>query len=127
MKHIVFVPGLGSDERLFRFIDLNGCDKKYIKWVKPSKKETLQSYLQKIKEQITVDEPPVLIGVSLGGIMAMELRELMPVEKTIIISSVKTRAEMPAVLNLVHRTGLNNIVPLWLTKKIATHGPVILG
>ena len=59
--------------------------------------------------------------------MAMEFRELMPVEKTIIISSVKTRNEMPAFLNLVRLTNLNNLVPLWLTKKLATHGPVIMG
>ncbi len=55
----------------------------------------------------------------------MELREMIPVEKTIIISSVKTRAEMPAILNLVRLMNLNNIVPLWLTKKIAVHTPVI--
>src|SRR5436190_24391081 len=104
MKHIIFFPGLGSDERLFRYIDLNGSRKQFIKWLKPVKNETLQSYLLKIKEQITIDEPPVVVGVSLGGIMAMELRELMPVEKTIIISSVKMRAEMPAVLSLVRLT-----------------------
>ena len=126
MKHIIFVPGLGSDERLFRYIDLNGNHHKhFIKWTKPLKNETLQSYLLKLKEQITIDEPAVLVGVSLGGIMAMEFREMIPVEKTIIISSVKTRAEMPAVLNLVRLLNLNNLIPLWLTKKIAVHTPVI--
>ena len=59
--------------------------------------------------------------------MAMEMREMMPVDKTIIISSVKTRTEMPAALELVRVTNLNNIVPLWLAKKIATHGPVLMG
>jgi pimeloyl-ACP methyl ester carboxylesterase len=127
MKHIIFIPGLGSDERLFRYIDLNGSRKQFIKWTTPAKNETLQSYLQKIKEQITVDEPPIIIGVSLGGIIAMELREIIPVEKTIIISSVKTRAEMPAILNLVRYTNLNNIVPLWLARKIAMYKPIIPG
>ena len=127
MKHIIFFPGLGSDERLFRYIDLNGSRKQFIKWLKPVKNETLQSYLLKIKEQITIDEPPVVVGVSLGGIMAMELRELMPVEKTIIISSVNMRAEMPAVLSLVRLTNLNNLVPLWLTKKIALYKPLLPG
>jgi pimeloyl-ACP methyl ester carboxylesterase len=127
MKNIIFFPGLGSDERLFRFIDLNGSHKQFIKWLKPAKNETLQSYLLKIKEQITIDEPPVVVGVSLGGIMAMELREMMPVEKTIIISSVKTRAEMPSILNLVRMMNLNNIVPLWLARKIAMYKPLIPG
>lgn len=127
MKHIIFFSGLGADERLFQFIDLNGCRKQFVKWTKPAKNETLQSYLLKLKEQITIDEPPVLVGVSLGGIIAMEMRELMPVEKTILISSVKARTEMPAFLNLVRLTKLNTLVPLWLTKKIALHGPLIAG
>ena len=118
MKHVIFFSGLGADERLFQFLDLNDCRKQFIKWVKPAKKETLQSYLLKLKEQVTIDEPPILVGVSLGGMMAMEFRELIPVEKTIIISSVKTRAEMPSALNLVRLTNLNNLVPLWLAKKI---------
>lgn len=121
MKHIIFFPGLGADERLFKFIDLNlnGCRKQFIKWVKPAKNETLASYLLKLKEQIITDEPPLLVGVSLGGIMAMELREMMPVEKTIIISSIKTRAEMPRLLHLVSYTKLNTIVPQWIIKKTA--------
>ena len=127
MKHVIFFPGLGTDERLFRNIDVNGCRKQFIKWVKPARNESLQSYLLKLKDQIIVDEPPVLVGVSLGGIMAMEMREVMPVEKTIIISSIKARTEMPAILNLVYRTNLNNIVLLWITKKLATHGPVLAG
>lgn len=127
MKHIIFFPGLGTDERLFRFIDLKDCRKHFVKWVKPAKNETLHSYLLKLKEQIIIDEPPVIVGVSLGGIAAMEFREMIPVEKTIIISSVKIRSEMPAIFNLVHRSRLNTMVPMWLLKKLALFGPVITG
>jgi hypothetical protein len=52
----------------------------------------------------------------------MELRELIPVEKTILISSVKTKEEMPALFSWIRRTGLNKIIPPALLKKSA---PVI--
>jgi pimeloyl-ACP methyl ester carboxylesterase len=122
MKHIVFIPGLGADQRLFQFIEINNCTKQFIKWEKPAKDESFASYLLKLKKQITTKQPPVLIGVSLGGIVAMELRELMPVEKTIIISSIKTKAEMPTLFDWIRRTGLNAIIPTVVLKKSA---PVI--
>ncbi|MEO5570171.1 MAG: alpha/beta hydrolase [Bacteroidia bacterium] len=119
MKHIIFIPGLGADERLFDFISINGCSKQFIKWVKPGKNEPLSSYLLKLKDQVMSNKPPVLIGVSLGGIIAMELRELISVEKTIIISSVKTKEEMPHFFNWVRKTRLNEIIPPALIKKSA--------
>ncbi|HKR07506.1 MAG TPA: alpha/beta hydrolase [Bacteroidia bacterium] len=119
MKHVVFIPGLGADERIFSFINLKDCNKQFIKWVIPEKNESFQTYLLKIKEQIVIKQPPVIIGVSLGGIIAMELRDLIPVEKTIIISSVKTKKEMPAFFNWIRITGINKIMSPSLLKKSA--------
>jgi|SRR6185436_11265435 len=119
MKHIVFIPGLGADERMFSFIDLKDCNKQFVKWVKPGKDDNFQKYLLKIKEQIPGGQPVILVGVSLGGIIAMELRELIPVEKTIIISSVKIKAEMPFFFKLVRLARINKIISPPLLKKSA--------
>ncbi len=122
MKHIVFLPGIAADERIFDFIEINNCTKQFIKWNKPEKNDTFGAYLDKIKKEIETKNPPVLIGVSLGGIFAMELRELIHVEKTILISSVKSKEEMPLSLELIRRLRINEILPVALIKKSA---PVI--
>src|ERR1044071_2060901 len=106
MTDIIFIPGLGADERLFEFIETGNCKKHFIKWVKPQADESLQSYVQKIKDQVSSCELPVLVGVSLGGIIAMELREIMPVKKTILIASVKNKSEMPGYFNLINKIRL---------------------
>ncbi|CAN5556291.1 hypothetical protein BH10BAC5_BH10BAC5_20890 [soil metagenome] len=119
MKHIVFLPGIAADERIFDFIELQNCTKQFIKWTKPDKNESFTSYLNKIKREIDSPVLPILIGVSLGGIFAMELRELIKTEKTILISSVKSKNEMPASFNWIRKIHLNKIIPISIVKKTA--------
>lgn len=119
MKHVVLIPGLGADERLFSFIRLPPCTSQFIYWKVPSPTDTFESYIGELKKQIDSKVPPVLIGVSLGGIIAMELRERMPVEKTILISSVKTKSEMPGYFNLIRNLRLNSLIPPSVLKKLA--------
>src|SRR5262245_42832520 len=119
MKHVVLIPGLGADERLFSFLRLNGCTTQCIRWTIPERDESFLHYIEKLSGQINAKEPVVLVGVSLGGIIAMELREMIPVEKTIIISSVKTRSEMPGYFKWIRRLGLNAFLPASLLKKMA--------
>lgn len=119
MKHVVFLPGIAADERIFGLLELHDCTKQFIKWNKPEKRQSFSSYLRNVEEQIKTSEPVVLIGQSLGGIMAMELRELIPVEKTILISSVKCKSEMPSSFEWIRRTKLNEMIPVSIIKKSA--------
>jgi len=119
MKQIVFLPGLGADKRLFEFVRLDNSNFHYIHWIKPGPEESLRSYVEKIKEQVASVEMPVLVGVSMGGIIAMELRELMPVSKTILISSIKSMEEKPSYFEWVKKTHLNDLIPPAFIKKSA--------
>jgi len=117
MKNIVFLPGLGADKRLFEFIRTESSQNHYVHWVKPDAGESLQDYVKKIKEQVASVESPVLVGVSLGGIVAMELREMIPVSKTILISSIKCSEEKPTYFEWVKMIHLNEFIPPSLLKK----------
>lgn len=116
MISVVFIPGLGADERLFKFIKLQNCEVQFVKWEKPQKNELWISYLNKIKSRITLAEP-ILIGVSLGGIVAMELREMMPVQKTILVSSIKNKFERPPYFNFIKKIRLNEKISAQQLKK----------
>ena len=56
-------------------------------------------------------ENPVLIGLSFGGIVAQEIAALRKVEKLILISTVKSRTELPWYFRLADRGNLINWLP----------------
>ena len=95
MKTIYCIPGLGADEKCFQYLDLSFVQPVFINWIQPFKNETLHDYAMRIKQQFIHDENPVIFGLSLGGMIAVEIAKAIPSAKVIIISSAKTKNEIP--------------------------------
>lgn len=94
---IYLIPGQGSDCRIFDELNLDErFEVRCIEHVVPVKGTTLPEYARMLALQIDINKPYVLIGVSLGGMVAVEINDFLDPEKTIIISSAKTRNELPA-------------------------------
>lgn len=66
MKSVYIFSGLGTDERVFKNIDLAGFNKVFIKWDTPQKDESIENYSRRLSRQITLHRP-VFIGLSYGG------------------------------------------------------------
>jgi pimeloyl-ACP methyl ester carboxylesterase len=112
-----FISGLGADERLFRNLRLNG-DSIYINWIEPFPYESLSSYAFRLKDQIREKDDAILIGVSLGGILAVELAKKIPLSCVIIISSIKTRSELPLSYRLLSKVSfLVRLFPYSIMRK----------
>jgi len=117
MHHIYCFSGLGADGRIFRQLTLAGASLHFIHWTMPAAGQSLASYAQSLAVQIT--EPRVvLLGVSFGGMLATELTRLgqagqlpFAIEKTIVISSCKSRHELPLLLRVAGRLRLHKLVP----------------
>jgi pimeloyl-ACP methyl ester carboxylesterase len=116
MKHLFLFSGLGADHRVFQFLDLSGFHVTYIKWLEPLKRETMQQYAARLTAQINV-EKPVLVGLSFGGMMAMEVAKHIATEKIVLISSAKTQKEIPLYFRLAGKLKLNKIASLTVAKK----------
>jgi pimeloyl-ACP methyl ester carboxylesterase len=96
LVNVYFFPGTGSDERIFSKVVLpEGFDAKYINYPVPAKHATIAEYAALLAQQIDTTQPFVLVGVSVGGMICTELTDLIKPEKTIIISSIKCRSELP--------------------------------
>lgn len=111
MKHIYVISGFGADERVFSKLDFGGNDVHFIQWKIPDKNETLASYTEKMKSEI-VHPNPVMIGLSFGGMMAIEISKLIPVEKILLISSIRNRHELPFYMRLTASLHLIKLLPL---------------
>jgi len=108
---IYFISGLGADERAFAYLDLPGVEKVYLNWLEPLPKETMQHYAQRMADRITTPNP-VIVGLSFGGMMAMEIAKLIPVKQLILISSAKTKNELPPYFRFCRYLPLHKLLPL---------------
>jgi pimeloyl-ACP methyl ester carboxylesterase len=117
MQTIYCISGLGVDDRLFRRMEIDGFTLKHIRWVNAEKGDTMQSYAAKLIPQIE-DENPIIIGVSFGGMLAVELAEQLNTKQVIIISSSKGQKEIPLMYRLFGRSGLIRLVPVEIVKHI---------
>lgn len=114
---IYLFPGQGSDARLFKHLKLpDGYDTVNIFYPVPEKREGMKEYAKRFVSQIDTSSPYVLLGVSLGGIICTELTDILDPLKTIIISSAKTKDELPGRYTFQQTIPLNRIIPKRLTK-----------
>ena len=110
MKTLYVFSGLGADERVFHKIDFGNCAVVFIKWIAPLKNERIESYALRITQQITIANP-ILVGLSFGGMMAVEVAKHIATEKIIIISSAKCKNEIPFYFRLAGKLGIANVIP----------------
>lgn len=120
MGNVVYcIPGLGNDERVFSYLNIEATVK-YINFIEPkSVDESVQSYCLRLLEQIDEedrDASPILLGFSLGGILAIELSKLIDTSKVIIINSIKSAKERPVHMNLMNALPAYRLIPQFFTK-----------
>ena len=106
-KTVYLIPGQGSDGRLFQQIHIENYDTVHIRYLLPEKEESLTQYASRLAAQIDTTAPYSIVGVSLGGMIATELSDLLSPEEVIIISSAKSKYELPT------RYKIFKIVPLY--------------
>lgn len=113
--HYYILSGLGADERVFADVELP-ANHTHLHWIENKPNESLQSYAARLAKGIK-HEKPVLIGLSFGGIVAQEIAALIKVEKLILISTVKSRSELPWYFRVIAQFKLLKLIPdILLTK-----------
>jgi pimeloyl-ACP methyl ester carboxylesterase len=131
-KTIYLIPGVGANDKIFQNLDLGNYEVVHLKWPKHSKHEHINTYVKKLLPQIKKDTQPILIGMSFGGIVAIELAKLINPYKTIIISSIKTYHERPLKLLFLNSLKFHRLIPgklviefrfwlQWFLGKLSTH------
>ncbi|MDP9955687.1 pimeloyl-ACP methyl ester carboxylesterase [Epilithonimonas hungarica] len=116
MSKIYVFSGLGVDERVFNNIDFGTLDVEFIDWIQPLERENLENYALRISKKITA-ENPILIGLSFGGMLTVEISKIIKVEKLILIASAKNKFELPFVYRLFGRQNLVKLIPKKIFKQ----------
>lgn len=113
---IYILSGLGADERVFQLLDLSAFDVTFIKWILPDPRDSMEHYAARLLVQITT-ENPIIMGLSFGGMMAIEIAKIIPTQKIILLSSAKGKNEIPFYLKIIGKLGIDDLVPVVFLKQ----------
>lgn len=128
MATVYFISGLGADERVFQKLELpQSWHLHFIKWLTPQKEESLAHYATRIAALIDTSRDFVLVGLSFGGMVAIELSKIIQPKLIILISSIGCREELPPSYQWIGKTGIDKVVPALLLKKITPYTYWIFG
>lgn len=115
-KNIYFFCGLGANESVFDNLNFANYTLHFIKWEPIHADITIEEYAQQLINQIE-DKEPILVGLSFGGIMAIEVAKLIETRMVIIIASVKTRKEIPFYYRFAGKLHLHKLISAKLLQR----------
>ena len=104
------ISGLGADSRVFEKLDI-GNEIIPLEWITPISGESLKDYALRFSASIDSSTPFCLIGVSFGGMIATEISKHLNPDLTVLISSIKTKSELPFIYRMIGKSGLLSLIP----------------
>jgi len=116
---IYLVPGVATDRRVYRALDLQGRPFEYLDWLEPEKKETIEHYAERMAERVDPNCTPVILGYSFGGMVSIEMAKLLNPTATIVMASIKHYQERPMAMFFMSMVGLHRAMPSRIGKRFA--------
>ena len=115
MKNIYCISGLGADERIFNKLVVDGVNFIYLPWVIAQDTDNVETYAAKMAATIP-EANPIILGMSFGGMLAVEIAKIMPVKKLFLISTAKTKHELGEYPCIVKFFIKYNLIPFNIIK-----------
>ena len=126
---IYLIPGLATDRRIFKNLESELKDFKLVFLehlpVKNIEESLSQYALRVIQKQKYFDVDSVLIGMSLGGLIAIEMAKILDFRKVFLISTIKHKTELPPIIRLAKN--FNFYLPPFLIKSTIKPISLLLG
>jgi esterase/lipase len=107
------ISGLGADERVFQYLKIEH-EIIPIPWLTPIKGEPIEAYAKRMAEKINKEEEFGILGVSFGGLVAVEMSKVLKPKVTVLISSTQTKEGLRSLYKMFGKTGINKMVPTML-------------
>lgn len=111
MDKVFLIAGMGADVRLFKNLDLSGFEVIDVAWIEPEPTDTITTYAAKLVQKYNITAQGNVIGVSLGGMFAVEIAKQVELKNVIIISSIKTIDEAPFYYKIFRALPVYKLIP----------------
>ncbi len=110
--NVYFISGMCVNCKVFDCIELPpGFERKYMEWRVPAGNESLEEYARTLAEEIDSERLFMLVGYSLGGIVMQEMNKFMRPRRNILISSIKSKEEIPALFRIAKASHIPEYIP----------------
>ena len=119
---LYLIAGQGADHRLFRDLAIETFRTVVLDFPLPEAGELLPAYAKRMAEQVDEAGRYSILGVSMGGMIAVEMAKYLKPERLILVSTAKTRKELPPHYRLMRWIPLYKLVSGKLLKRMANIG-----
>ena len=114
------ISGLGADERVFQYLTfIEEVKFVYLPWLSTMSSETIEDYATRMGKQIDESNPFFLLGLSMGGMIAVEIAKHKKPLKLFLVSSVTCASEIPAFYRFSGKYHLYKILSPKLMKNLS--------
>jgi pimeloyl-ACP methyl ester carboxylesterase len=124
LPRLVLFPGLGADERLLHPQRQPSANLEVPPWIEPRRGERLSGYAQRIAATIRSPRPFFVGGVSLGGMVALEVARHVDPCAVLLISSCRSCRDLPPWARAARV--LVRVLPAAVQKWSSVHVPATL-
>lgn len=112
MPKIYFISGLGADSRAFTKIqEFEGYQNVFLEWIPPLAKETFSNYITRLIQGHDINDDDIILGLSFGGLAAIEIAKQTPAEKVILLSSFQDKNGLKPHLKFLLSLRLYHLIP----------------
>ena len=101
MTPIILLPGLNGDSRVFSPQIAAFPHAVAVTWPTPLAVETLTDYARRLAASLDVPTDCLIVGVSFGGIVALELARHLPARCCVVIASARDPRGLPSAVRLL--------------------------
>ncbi|MBR4402670.1 MAG: alpha/beta hydrolase [Flavobacteriales bacterium] len=129
MNKIYLISGIGCNGEVFaRLTSPVGYTMHVVEWIEPHREEPVKDYLSRMFDGVEVDETDVILGVSLGGIVAQYMYDMFPmVKKIVLISTAISAVEMSSLLKLFKAIKIYRWIPGFVLTSSYTYSYAVMG
>ena len=121
MKKIYFISGLGADKNAFiKIRNFKGYEKVFLDWKKNKPKESMDSYIDRLTEGCEISNDDILVGLSFGGVVAMNIARKFGVNTVVLISSFKSVNNLRPLMRILIRTRSYYLLPPLKMRRLRT-------
>ncbi len=119
MPKIYFISGLGADSRAFTKIqEFDNYQNVFLEWIPNLPNETFSNYIARLIKGHDINDDDIVLGLSFGGLAAIEIARQASAEKVILLSSFQDKNGLKAHLKFLLDLRLYNLIPNFKLKFI---------